>query len=188
MLYSPLDQFKIAPFFSFVIDQYLIFQYNICDTRSKILLPNKKIYFTFLITSTAFDIWWFMGIYICMMAFAVITVTLGKLFPETIGVPLTGFYKKYASSKIFEKYCGNPFGSIGGGAAKVLSSGGGRVAIALGGTVLGQDVAHKAGVGQYPKYVFETWADNGTHPSKEPFTFKPNGPSWADNISKWGEK
>jgi heme/copper-type cytochrome/quinol oxidase subunit 2 len=167
-----------------LIDQYLIFQYHICDTKSKVILPNKKVYFIFFVIATTFDIWWVMVIYICMMVFAVITVALGKLFPEAIGIPLTSFYKKHASTDIFEKYCGNPFSSIAGSFGKIVSSGGGRIAAATGMAILGQDALHKAGVGQYPKYQLEKWLNGGIHPSNEPFTFKDNGPSWGDNLSK----
>jgi len=121
------------------------------------------------------------------MAFCVVTVTLGKLFPKVIGIPLTRFYKRYATPKVFKEYCGNPFNAIVGGAVKVFGTGTGRVVIATAGAILIQDAVHKAGVGQYPKYVFEKWANGGSHPSGKPFVFKENGPSWGDNISKWGK-
>lgn len=100
------------------------------------------------------------------MAFSVVTVALGKLFPEVIGIPLTHFYKRYATQK-------------------VLSTGTGKMALVSVGALLGQDAVHKAGIDQYPKYQFEKWANEGSHPIGKPFVFKNNGPSWADNISKW---
>ena len=168
-----------------LMDQFLIFQFSVCNSRTKQLLPNH--YFFFLVTSIALDCWWLFTVYIFLMAFCVVTVALGKLFPNTIGIPLTSFYKQYATQKVFKEYCGNPFSAITGGAAKVSGTGSGRIALASVSVVLGQDAVHKAGIGQYPKYQFEKWANGGNHPSGEPFTFKENGPSWADNISKWGK-
>jgi hypothetical protein len=148
-------------------------------------LPNY--YSFFLLISIALDLWWPLAIYIFLMAFCVVTVALGKVFPEVIGIPLTNFYKRYATQKVFKDYCGNPFSAIKGGAAKVLSTGTGKIGLASVGAILGQDAVHKAGIDQYPKYQFEKWANGGSHPTGEPFVFKDNGPSWADNISKWGK-
>ena len=168
-----------------LLDQFLIFQFNVCNSDTKQLLPNH--YFLFSLASITLELWWPLATYIFLMAFCVATVTLGKLFPKVIGTPLTRFYKRYATPKVFKEYCGNPFSAIAGSAAKVFGIGTGRVAIAMAGAILTQDAAHKAGVGQYPKYKFEKWANGGSHPSGKPFVFKENGPSWADNISKCGK-
>ena len=179
--------FNRPKFTKMLMDRFLIFQFNICNSDSQELLPNKSIYFPLLLIAAVFDSWLFIGVYVCLMVFTIMSVALGKLFPKVIGVPLTSFYKKHASPNIFKKYCGNPFSAIAGSAGKILTTGGGRIAVAMGVTVLGQDAVHKAGIGQYPKYQFEKWANGGVHPSNQPFVFKDTGPSWADNISKWGK-
>jgi hypothetical protein len=69
--------------------------------------------------------------------------------------------------------------AIKGTAVSVASTGAGKFTIATFVAVLGQDAAHKSGIGQYPKYQMEKWANGGTHPSGKPFTFKDNGPSWG---------
>ena len=140
------------------MDQFLIFQFNVCNSNIKQLVPNY--YFFFLFISIALDLWWLLAVYIFIMIYCVLTVALGKLFPKAIGIPLTHFYKQYATPKVFKNYCGNnPFNAILGGATKVLSTGSGRVAVVTVSAVIGQDAAHKSGVGQYPKYQFEKWAN-----------------------------
>jgi hypothetical protein len=171
-----------------VLDRYLIFQHGSCQGRQLLVLPERNVYVLLLGIAFLTDQWWVLGIYIVPLIFATVTVTLGKLFPKYIGIPLTSFYRDNSSPDIFKKYCGNPFSSIAGAAAKVAGSGAGRVVIAAGGAVAAQDMLHKSGVGQYPKWKFEEYVNNGKHPSKQPFTFKDNGPSWADNISKGGTK
>jgi hypothetical protein len=166
-----------------LIDQFLIFQFNVCNSNTKQLLPTN--YYFFLLISIALDLWWPLAVYIFLMAFCVVTVSLGKLFSEVIGIPLTHFYKRYTTQKIFKDYCGNTFSAICGGSVEVLSTGTGKIALALVGALLGQDAVHKSGIGQYPKYLFEKWANGGSHPTGKPFMFKDNGPSWGDTISKW---
>ena len=123
------------------------------------------------------------------MVFCVVSVIFGKLFPNVVGTPLTRVYKKYASHDIFITYCGNnPYNRIVGGLGAIGSTGGGRILLAAGGLLFGQDIIHKSGIGQYPKYQFEKFANNGNHPSGKPFTFKDNGPSWADNLSRYGKR
>ena len=168
-----------------LIDQFLIFQFNVCSSSAKQLLPNN--YYYCLIISIGLDIWWPLAVYIFLMIYCVITVTLGKLFPKVIGIPFTNFYKEYATPKIFNNYCGNPYEAIVGTAAKTWKTGGGKIVLATASTFIGQDAAHKAGVGQYPKYMFEKWANGGSHPTNKPFMFQDNGPSWADNASRWGK-
>ena len=120
-----------------LLDKFLIFQYHLCDTKSRELLPNKPLFLAIFTIAIVFDFWLLIVIYICIMVYAVLTVSLGKLFPKTIGVPLTTFYKKYSSTDVFYKYCGNPFSAIAGGAAKVAASGGGRIIIGVGMALLG---------------------------------------------------
>ena len=169
--------------FSFLIDQFLIFQFSVCDSNTKQMLP--KSYFYFLAISMSLNLWQLLAVWILLMTFSVTTVSLGKVFPKVIGIPLTQFYKRHATPKVFDDYCGNPYSAIAGGAGKVLATGSSRAALAIIGGVFAQDAVHKAGIGQYPKYQFEKWSNGGTHPTGQPFLFKENGPSWGDSISRW---
>jgi len=170
-----------------IMDYYLIFQYKVCDTNTSIFtIFYSKLFLSCLLLSIIFNFPLFIIIYISSMFYALVTVILGKLFPEFIGVPLTAFYKKYSTQEVFNQYCGNPLSSIVGGVVKIANTGSGKIVFCTLGAIGVQEGLHKACVGQYPKYRFEEWANNGKHPSGKSFEFKDNGPSWADNISKWG--
>jgi len=166
-----------------IFDFYLKFQYDVCDVKSRSFLPNRGFYVTCLLLSFLFDTYVFVGVYLFLMIFCMVTVIFGKLFPKFIGIPLAGFFKKYSSPEVFKNYCGNPLGAITGGVVKIAGTSGGRVAIAAAGILITQDAVHKSGIGQYSKYQIEKWSNDGSHPSNKPFTFKNNGPSWADNVS-----
>ena len=100
--------------FQKVVNFYLIFQYNVCNVKSKEVLSDKTFFFVLFSIGILFDSWLFLGVYVFIMAFAVFTVILGKLFLNAVGVFLTQFYKKHSSAEIFETYCGNPFSAITG--------------------------------------------------------------------------
>jgi hypothetical protein len=135
-----------------------------------------------------FDRWEFSAFYIFLMVFSFISVILGKLFPNSIGIPLTGFYKRYSTPEIFEKYCGNLFSAVAGGLAEIAQTSGGKVAVAIGGVLIAQDAFCKSGATQVAQYKMEQVMNGGTHPSNQPFLFKPTEPSWADQLVGIGKE
>ena len=120
-------------------------------------------------------------------------MSLCVYFPDTIGKKYTGFLKKHSTETTFLKYCGNPGGSIikalglagKNEIAQALVKNGGKKIIYVGAGVLGaQHGIHKSKIGQLYEYKVEKELNNGIHPSKEPFLFRDNGPSWADQAFK----
>lgn len=101
------------------MDKFLVFHFEVCDILSGHFLPSKSFYFFSFALAYVTDSWWPMVTYIGLMIFAVSSVCLGKFFPNTIGIPVTRFYKRHASSYVFHKYCGNSYGAIGGTSLKI---------------------------------------------------------------------
>jgi hypothetical protein len=160
------------------MNHYLRFQFETCSGTSQVFFSSRNVFLASLMVAFLFDFYWFSIAYIALIVFSIVAVVSEK------GLPLTHFFKRYSTPDIFIKYCGNPLSALVGGAAKIGSKGTGKVALALGGIVVGQDAFQKSKMGQRPQYAVEKVLNNGVHPSNEPFTFKPNGPSWADNVSK----
>lgn len=167
----------LKTFFKALLDQFLMFQqYVYCSDR---LLPNRKVLGILVFLTLSTDSYLFMILYVSLIAFVKISVALGKSFPQTIGKPLTGFYKRYATRYTFEKYCGNPFSAMTAEAAKLLNASSGKMVVVVGDIFVVQDIWCKTG-SQVLKFEYEKMANGGTHRLKKAFLFDKEIQSWAD--------
>ena len=130
----------------------------------------------------------YMAIYIVSILYILLTVYLTHKFPDSFGSRYISFLKRHSSPEAFKKYCGNPLETLKTIIKNpefinvVMKNGFSKMINCVGISLIFEDSGCKFKAGQLYRYKMEQYMNNGQHPSGQPFTFKPNGPSVLESL------
>ena len=167
-----------------IFDKFLKYQFTICVEKS---IPFSHLLPITLLTYI-FGSFYYIGIYWVSIIFILSNIYLSEKFPGSFGKRYLSFLKCHSSDEGFNKYCGNPFGAIKAAIKnpefiKVAAQNGvGKAVVGTGAALATEHMMHKAKVGQLYEYYADKWVNDNIHSSKQPFKFKPNGPSILDKF------
>ena len=130
----------------------------------------------------------YMAIYIVSILYILLTVYLTHKFPDSFGSRYISFLKRHSSPEAFKKYCGNPLETLKTIIKNpefinvVMKNGFGKIINCVGVGLALEHSVHELGVTQVYRYKTEQYMNGGQHPSGQPFTYKPNGPSVLESL------
>ena len=166
-------------------DMFLKYQFTIC-VEPKIPLSHL---IPLSLLTCIFDSYYYITVYWISIFYIISTLYIAEKFPDSFGSRYLSFLKHHSSPEAFEKYCGNPWGTLKAFIQhpefiKVAAKNGvGKALTGTGAVLLTEHTFHKAKVGQIYDYKMDQYMNGGKHSSGEPFSFKPNGPSLLDKVA-----
>lgn len=166
-------------------DMFLKYQYTICVEPK---LPLSHLIPLSLLTCI-FDSLYYITVYWISIFYIISTLYIAEKFPDSFGSRYLSFLKRHSSTKMFEKYCGNPWGALKTAIKnpefiKVAAQNGvGKAITGTGVALVTEHAFHKAKVGQIYEYRTDEYMNGGKHSSGNPFSFKPNGPSILEKVA-----
>jgi hypothetical protein len=167
-------------------DMFLKYQYTVC-VKPKI--PSSHLIFLSLLTCI-FDSFYYIIIYWTSIGYILFTIYLVEKFPDSFGSWYLSFLKCHSSTEAFEKYCGNPLGTIKAAIKNpeffkiAFKNGVGKAVVGTGCALVAEHILHKAKIGQIYEYKVDEFLNGGKHSTGKPFSFEPNGASLLDKFVK----
>jgi cytochrome c oxidase subunit 1 len=163
----------------FLINSFLRFQYRMLEPTGVVWAHVIPI----CLLTSIFSTIKYLLLYCLAALYISVTLTLSEKFPNSFGAMYLSFLKRNSSVDVFERYCGNPWGSLKGLLnhpdfikavnntliEKVLPTVGYGLAV--------EHTLHNMKVGQIYEYHVDKYINNGVHSSGESFKFQPNGRS-----------
>ena len=165
-------------------DMFLKYQYFI---NVELKIPFSHLIPLFLLTCI-FDSFYYIVFYWVSILYTLSTLYIAEKFSDSFGSKYLSFLKRHSSTKVFEKYCGNPWKAIKTTVKNfefikvAVRNKAGKAITGAGVAFVFEHTFHKAKVCQLYEYKMDQYMNGNKHSFGKPFSFKPNGTSILEKV------